>query len=260
MTRMFKIFLTIWLILLSQSLRADSPPPIWQPALNTSWQLQLSGLPVDQSIDVVMFDIDLFDNASTVIDDLHSKGKVVVCYYSAGTFEDFRPDSQQFPASVMGKSNGWPGERWLDIRQLEILQPIMAARLDLAKEKGCDGVDPDNVDGYTNDTGFPLTYEDQLKYNRWTAREAHARGLSVGLKNDLDQIKDLLSDYDWALNEQCFEYEECEALRPFIDAGKAVFHVEYDLDPSAFCAQANAMNFNSLKKNMDLDADREACR
>jgi hypothetical protein len=136
----------------------------------------------------------------------------------------------------------------------------MESRLDLAVQKGCDGVEPDNVDGYTNDTGFPLSYEDQLTFNIWLANEAHARELSVGLKNDLEQIQELLPYFDWALNEQCFQYEECEQLVPFIQSGKAVFGVEYELQPGDFCPQANAMNFDFLKKHIQLDAWRVACR
>ena len=134
------------------------------------------------------------------------------------------------------------------------------ARLDLAVERGCDGVEPDNIDGYQNNSGFPLSYADQLNYNRWLAAEAHARRLSIGLKNDLEQVPDLLADYDWALNEECFSYHECELLLPFIAAGKAVFGVEYELDPADFCPQANAMHFSFLRKNWELDAWRSDCR
>lgn len=99
----------------------------------------------------------------------------------------------------------------------------MRARLDLAKNKGCDGVEPDNVDAYTQpDPGFPLTYDDQKAYNIFLAQEAHARDLSIGLKNDLDQVLDLLPYFDWALNEQCWYYQECHLLQPFIQ-GKKVF-------------------------------------
>jgi hypothetical protein len=137
---------------------------------------------------------------------------------------------------------------------------VRAARLDLAVSKGCDGVEPDNIDGYTNDTGFPLTYQHQINYNVWLAQQAHARGLSIGLKNDLDQIPDLVDDFDWAINEQCFEYDECDTLLPFITANKAVFGVEYEGETTDFCPQANAMNFDWLKKALDLDAFRVACR
>ena len=208
-----------------------------------------------------MYDIDLFQNDASVVAKLHAAGRKAVCYVSVGTFEPFRPDVAKFPASVKGKALGdFPDETWLDIRRWDILGPIFEARFDLCKAKGFDGVEPDNVDGYSNDSGFPLTYNDQIQFNRRIADLAHARGLSVGLKNDLDQIGDLVSNFDWALNEQCFQFGECSSLTRFISAGKAVFNVEYQKKPEQFCAQANAMNFNSLYKKIVLDTFRVACR
>ncbi len=237
-----------------------SCPDTGFPYPGTSWQWQLSG-EVDTSVDVAMYDIDLFDPPQSVIDELHAQGRVVICYFSAGSREDWRSDAEQFPASVLGKNlEGWAGEKWLDIRQIDILAPIMEARLDLAVQKGCNGVEPDNVDGYTNDSGFPLTYQDQLNYNIWLAKQAHARGLSVGLKNDLEQVEDLVSYFDWALNEECFHYDECEMLLPFVQACKAVFGVEYEGNPESFCPKANAMSFDWLYKHLSLDAWRQSCR
>ncbi|MDO8751235.1 MAG: endo alpha-1,4 polygalactosaminidase [Dehalococcoidia bacterium] len=233
---------------------------IWQPPLNASWQWQLNDLPVDQSFDVDMYDIDLFDNDAAVVEALHAQSRKVICYMNAGGLEDWRPDAGEFPKEVVGANlDDWEGEKWLDIRRIDVLGPIMEARMDLCKAKGFDGIEPDNVDGFLNNTGFPLTYEDQRRYNTWLANMAHERGLSIGLKNDMDQIPDLLPYFDWALNEQCFEYDECESLLPFIKAGKPVFNVEYELDPSEFCEQANVLNFNSMKKNWNLDAWREPC-
>ena len=208
-----------------------------------------------------MVDIDLFDTSKEIIGKLHSNGIRVVCYFSAGSWEEWRPDAYHFPSELLGSGlAGWPGEKWLDIRRLDLLGSIMSARLDLAKQKDCDGVDPDNVDGYLNQSGFPLTSNDQMVYNIWIAEQAHARGLAVGLKNDLDQISDLLAYYDWAINEQCFQYNECGLLLPFIQAGKPVFGIEYQGDPSDFCSEANALNFDFLKKNLKLDEWRIACR
>lgn len=236
-----------------------SSDSIWRPSLTTSWQIDFA-MSVDQSIAVQVYDVDLFDNSAAVVNALHARGYRVMCYFSAGSYEDWRPDANQFPASVLGRSNGWPGEKWLDIRNLSALAPIMRARLDLCKQKGFDGADPDNVDGYTNRTGFPLTAQDQLTFNTWIANEAHARGLSVGLKNDGDQAASLTAIFDWALVEQCFEYNECALYQPFVTRGKPVFEIEYNLDPIAFCTQANAMNFNALYKHLSLDAYRIACR
>jgi len=208
-----------------------------------------------------MYDIDLFDTGATVVASLHAKGRKVVCYFSAGSFEDWRPDAALFPASVKGRAlDGWPGENWLDIREISVVGPIMEARMDLCKAKGFDAIEPDNIDGYANASGFALTYQDQLNYNMFLANAAHKRGLSIGLKNDLDQVGDLLPHFDWALNEECFQYNECNLLAPFVNAGKAVFTVEYGLSTSSFCPQANSMNLNSLKKNLDLDVYRVACR
>ena len=246
----------------------DTPPAttngsIWIPAVNTSWQWQLTSS-VDQSVDAEMYDIDLFDNETSVVASLHAQGRRVVCYISVGSWENWRPDANQFPASVLGNDyEGWSGEKWLDIRQIDLLAPIMRARLDQCKAKGFDAIEPDNIDGYTNDTGFPLTYQDQLNYNIWLANEAHARGLSIGLKNDPDQVGDLLSYFDWALTEDCFAEGWCAQMQPFVTAGKAVFAAEYTdmgMTLDRFCSQANAMNFNAILKRRDLDVYREACR
>lgn len=236
------------------------PNDIWIPPVRTSWQCQLTGT-IDQSYDVNMYDIDMFDNDASVVASLHAQGRKVICYISAGSWENWRPDADQFPESVLGKPlEGWLGERWLDIRQIDVLGPIMTARMDLCKEKGFDGLEPDNIDGYVNDTGFPLTYQDQINYNMFLSNEAHVRGLSIGLKNDMDQIKDLLPYFDWALNEQCFQFRECRKLMAFIIAGKAVFQVEYYLPRCLFCPLANKINFNSMKKHLNLDAWRKPCR
>ena len=165
----------------------------WKPAVGLTWQWQLSET-VDQSFQVAVYDIDLFESDASLVNDLHAAGRKVICYISAGSWEEWRPDADQFPASVLGNDyEGWPGEKWLDIRQIDLLAPVMRARLDLCKTKGFDGIEPDNIDNYTNDTGFPLTYQDQLAYNIWLANEAHARGLSIGLKNDDEQVADLLA-------------------------------------------------------------------
>jgi hypothetical protein len=50
--------------------------------------------------------------------------------------------------------------------------------------------------------------------------EAHKQGLSVGLKNDVEQIGALHSHFDWALNEECLDYDECGEYAPFINDGK----------------------------------------
>lgn len=240
---------------------SGSTPRPWSPPLVTSWQWQLSAPPTaSQLLSVHMYDVDGFGAPASLVTAMHAQNTQAVCYIDAGTSENWRPDTGSFPASVLGANNGWPGEQWLDIRQLSILGPIMTARFQMCKDKGFDAVEPDNIDGYSNNTGFPLTAQEQLTYNQWIAQTVHSLGLSVALKNDVDQVGDLLSYFDFVIDEQCFEFSECDQLLPFINANKAVFEVEYNLDPSQFCPQAKAMNFNSLKKDLALDATRTACR
>jgi hypothetical protein len=238
-------------------------PAVWTPAPGTTWQWQLQGT-IDTSFDVEMYDVDLFDTPTAVIDQLHADGRAVVCYLSAGSWESWRSDAAAFPVSTRGQPlDGWPGERWLDIRNVAV-RNALEARLDLAAARGCDAVEPDNVDGYTNNTGFPLRAADQLAFNRFLAAEAHARGLSVGLKNDVGQLAALVGWFDWALNEECYAYAECRRYQPFVAAGKAVFHVEYPAageDPAALAAQVCAVGlpFETLIKPLLLGPERYAC-
>ncbi len=225
----------------------------------TSWQWQLSGR-INTKYDVDVYDIDLVETSQAVIDELHENGKKVICYFSAGSWEEYRDDADEFPERVLGNTlEGWPDERWLDISKYKDFSGIMEARMDLAVKKSCGAIEPDNVDGYLTDNGFRLRSDDQLEYNRWLAREAHERGLLIGLKNDLEQIKELVDHFDFAVNEQCFEYDECEMLKPFIKQGKAVFGEEYELEPEEFCEKANSMKFSFLKMEYELSGGRIGC-
>ncbi|MGP9021208.1 endo alpha-1,4 polygalactosaminidase [Streptomyces sp. BR1] len=242
----------------TQSASPEADHGRWQPKPGVAWQWQLTGK-LDPTVNVPVYDVDGFNISKAQVDDLHRRGRKVICYVSTGAWEDFRPDADSFPKSVLGKGNGWKGERWLDIRRTDVLGPLMAKRFDMCRQKGFDAVEPDNMDGYANETGFPLTGAHQLAYNRLVARLAHDRGMAVGLKNDLDQIPDLVRDFDFAVNEQCAEFGECEQLSPFIRAGKAVFHVEYGREPGQFCSQARKLNLSSMQKQKELGTWRKAC-
>ena len=230
---------------------------VWLPKPGVTWQWQLTGT-LDTNVDVQMYDIDLFTSSTATIQELHTAGRIVVCYFSAGSYEPGRPDSDALSKTGLGSTlDGWPDEKWLDIRSTAVRE-LMKGRLDLAKSHGCDGVEPDNVDGFDNDNGLGLTEKDQVDYNRFLANEAHARGLSVGLKNCLGLVPSLVSSFDWALDEECLAYSECETLEPFISAGKAVFHCEYAKTTEGICGET-PQGFSTIVKNLDLDAFRLAC-
>ncbi len=234
---MFRLLITLTLTFFAPILAQAQGIPT-----RTSWHLQLDG-PL-QSPDRHLYDIDLFDTPEYTIDALKQEGRVVICYFSAGSFENWRPDAGDFPSEVKGRNlDGWAGERWLDVRAPEVMA-IMEARMDLALQKGCDGVDPDNVDGYENATGFPLTARDQKSFNKALALAAHSRGLLIGLKNALGLVSVLAPYYDFAVNESCYKYSECGLLKPFVRYGRPVFIAEYRTYSDSLCARAQKAGFN----------------
>lgn len=231
----------------------------WLPAVTDTWQWQLNGT-VNTSYAVAVYDVDLFDTPQATIDALKSAGRRVVCYFSAGSSEDWRSDFARFAAADMGDPlDQWPGERWLDTRSANV-RAIMQARLDLAVSKRCDAVEPDNMDAYANPSGIELTADTQLDYNRFIAHQAHARGLAVGLKNDVDQLAALQPHFDFAVNEQCHEYDECDGYSVFVTNGKPVFNAEYAslwvADAAAraeLCTSARAAGLRTLVLAEALD-------
>lgn len=243
----FFLFLSV---IVPANLLAHSADPFTTPS--KSWQYQLQGT-VNTSYQAAVYDIDLFDSPQSLIDELHAKDIAVVCYFSAGSWENWRSDADQFPGEILGRKNGWPGERWLDIRS-QAVRDIMVNRILLAQQKRCNAVEPDNVDGYSNRTGFPLTYQDQLDYNRFLAKTVRAAGLKVALKNDVEQVNDLVNLFDFAINEECHRYRKCDTLKPFIDQGKAVFNVEYRTsNRDRVCAQSAALGISTLFLPLKLD-------
>jgi hypothetical protein len=255
---------------------AGLPAPVgcrscWRPPLRESWQIQLSSTPPAPYLKVGMIEVDGFDTPNSTVAALHrsSAGRGVVCYIDAGTWENWRPDAHEFPKYLLGKSDsGWSGERWLDIARFHgVLGRIMQARARMCQRKGFNAIDFDNVDGYDNDTGFHLTADDQLRYDVFLANTAHRLGLSVALKNDLPQIPVLLRYFDFAVDEQCFQYHECLTsqnggfgLDEFVRAHKAVFEIEYQLKRSQFCPAAIRDHFNAMRKALSLGPWREPCQ
>ncbi len=254
----------------SMNLNADVAPITqgqWsKPALQSTWHWQLTGT-LNTAYSVDLYDVDLFDTSTAQIQQLQAQGRWVICYFSAGSYEQWREDVSDLSESTLGETlDGWADERWWDIRT-EAVQAVIESRLQLALTKGCDGVEPDNMDAYQNDSGFSLTATDQLAFNRFVANKAHSLGLAVGLKNDLDQIAELVSYFDFAVNEQCFEYDECDTLTPFIEAGKPVLNAEYkslwvnDTNARAnLCNDANQRQFSTLILPLNLDDSfRHSC-
>ena len=230
-----------------------------------------------------VFDIDLYVDArvsgnnrtinAAAVEAIHDRGGHAICYVSAGTAERFRPDYDRYVRfdrrhgqSLLGKpfSNVFPNERWLNIKngrgQRDFILRRVESRTAKCARAGFDGVEYDNVDAYAQGrkvTGWRIRPRTQLVFNRALARIAHRNGLSVALKNDLGQLERLEPHFDYAINEQCFQYRECATnpppgYRAFTRAGKAVFQVEYRIPRDRFCDRAAALGINSIKKAGDF--------
>jgi glycosyl hydrolase family 114 len=218
---------------------------------------------------------------------IHAKGARVIGYIDAGTAETWRPDYPQlesFNRSCNGCLFGNPlsqyrDEFWLNIAtdatgvnprtgQVEparqFLLGVMRARLKRARKVGADAIEFDDVDSWQNDTGLTISPQAQLRYNSRLANLAHRMGFAVGLKNDLSQASTLQPYFDFAINEQCWQYQECAALQSWpAKYKKAVFNVEYKLQTSKFCEMANSpkFDFNSIRKTANLyDLPYQPCR
>ena len=232
--------------------------PLHVNGINTTWNWQLNGT-LNTTYNVDVYDVDLFETSAATITSLKASGKKVICYFSAGSAENFRSDYASFLSTDIGKPlDGWEGEKWLDVRSQNV-RDVMETRLVLAQTKGCDGVEPDNVDLQVQDTCFNINSSDQLAFNRAIANSARSKGLSVALKNDPDQVSDLVSYYDFAVTEQCYYYNECASYFPFNTSGKPILNAEYDIsyrsNPSqnALCNYSNANNIKTIVFALGLD-------
>ncbi|KAF2677034.1 glycoside hydrolase family 114 protein [Lentithecium fluviatile CBS 122367] len=255
----------------------------WRPSPTDTWQIVLqNNIILDSTATSVtpnasVYDIDLFDTPKETIDKLHALGKKVICYFSGGSYEEGRPDSEDFKEEDKGKElDGWPGERWLRLDS-ENVRGIMKKRVELAKDKGCDGVDPDNVDGYQNDNGLSLTANSSIAFMQYLSNLTSPLSLTLGLKNAGDIIPDVLPVVHFSVNEQCVEMKECSTFHAFIDAGKPVFHIEYPENAgegenenglkkdvvSKYCGTSGDAEgrdgFSTVLKKMDLDGWVEYC-
>ncbi|KAK1928046.1 putative endo alpha-1,4 polygalactosaminidase precursor [Papiliotrema laurentii] len=216
--------------------------PVDSPTISSS-----SGVKVDGSVYIV----DMEHSTPEQITKYKADGKTVICYFSAGTWEPGRGDASSFEGSCVckggklgssscsssdNKMSDW-NEWWLDIHSDECkasVQNVMAARIKSAKAKGCDGVDPDNVDSYinTDEQKHGNTEQDQVDYLTFLSTTARENGLLIDLKNGGDLLKGehkdaIVAAFDFSVIEQCHKYDECDVYKPMLAAGKPNFQIEY---------------------------------
>jgi len=225
-----------------------------------TWQAQLSG-GVDPTLDVDVFYLDADFTGPSVVSELRSKGKLILCYVSAGTFEPWRGDANAFPESVIGEPLAdYPREQWLDVRAASVRQ-LMQARLSAMAKAGCDGVYPSTLDAHLHSSGFAITRDDELAYAGWLATQIHAFGMSAGLSVPADLIADAERAYDWALAIDCLGASGCTPWGRVRQSGRAVLLVEFGDASSAarVCDAAGALGFDAIIKRLAFDGFRVGC-
>lgn len=250
-----------------RALTLPLPGERWVPTPADTWQLQYAG-DLDASVDATVYDLDHEVTTRAEVAALHAAGRHVVCYVDAGTWESYRADAGAFPRSALGgRVDGWPDERWLDIRRLDspvgptgtTIRHLLVARIDQCAAKGFDAIDADWQGTYLEPTGFPITASQQVAFDRFLADVAHARGMSASLKNDKEQAALMQPHVDFAVDEQCQRWLECAgagtAADPgwaaFVAAGKAVVNIEY-VGETSTCAVIPGVT--SIRKHLNLDA------
>ena len=241
---------------------SPSPSPAatsWHPRKGATWQWQLDGT-ANLSVSASVFDLDVDDTPASTVARLHAMGRRVICYVDVGTWESYRADAAKFPKRVLGKAvDGWPDERWLDIRQLSVIEPLIARRLDTCARKGFDAVEPDWLDAYDQATGFAITRAESIRFDLWVAHAAHARGLSVAQKNAPGLVTALHLAFDFAVTEDCAYYAECTSYRAYLARGRAVLDAEYIWGPATFCPRTKPLGVSAIAKRLSLDAWRKTC-
>jgi hypothetical protein len=231
-------------------------------SVGDSWDWQLTE-PADlnRSVKVLALHPDLV--TSQGLAQLRQKGIKSICYVSVGTLERTAPDRGEFPREVIGNTyEDWPDERFLDIRRLTILQPLMEARFESCRDMGFDAIEPDNMDVHDNDSGFPIKARHTIAYVRLLAATAEGMGMKIAQKNVPDLTEDLVDTFDFAIAESCYQDRSCKAYTNYSEAGKPIFDAEYTDRPIHFskaCRVAKKYGISMILKDRDLTAPALWC-
>jgi hypothetical protein len=249
----------------------------WHPGQLTSWQYAI-GEPFPIAVPTDIGDVEAYDidegnlngvSASEVgasVAAIHAQGAKAICYVDTGGWENYRSDASEYASAILGSPvPGYSDERYVDIRQWSddpgptgmTLGQVLTARFQLCQDEGFDGVETDLDDTYTDSTGFPLTMTDEVRFMTEVADVVHGLGMAWFLKNGINGdsfISDLEPLADGTVNEQCWQYDECSALAPFVQAGKPVLNVEYaDEAEATTCPHALAFPMATMHTDEDLD-------
>jgi len=175
-----------------------------------------------KSYDVI--GLDLFDAKYGDLKRFKDAGKKLIAYTSIH-FENWRPDAESFPDYIKVQNLGtWSGEKIIDVRWWEAIQPIFSARFRLAIDKGFDALELDNTDQRA-----PHVSEHQMIYHvKRLVALAGEYGLKVFQKNTGGFTHELQPLCAGVIAESCNTYGECFLYKTYSDNKKPVWMIEYD--------------------------------
>ncbi|MCT2594153.1 endo alpha-1,4 polygalactosaminidase [Streptomyces sp. N2-109] len=190
------------------SSKADAAANPSLPPPGAGFDYQIGG-PYDPPADV---EIVSRDRAAEPADGLYN-----ICYVNA--FQVQPGETREWPTDLLLRDeNGdvvmdpdW-NEPLLDIGtagKRERIADKVNGWTDGCADKGFDAVEPDNYDSYTRSENL-LTPRDAKAFITLLSAHAHSRGLAIGQKNTVE-LADSRDEtgLDFAVAEECGEYEEC---------------------------------------------------
>ena len=182
---------------------------------------------IETGVKVRAYHVSLEQAGEEQIKELAASGKIVICHFNAGAISEKSDDFDSIDVDAIGSSHVNRDDLfWMDYRSDDVIEYIDSMLLK-AKDSDCSGVAPWYLDGFDGDSGFSLTKQSQSEFNQAIVEKAHRHRLTVGWVNGASLVSQMVDYFDWALVEECSQFAECSQYKKFIDAGKAVFQVEY---------------------------------
>jgi hypothetical protein len=227
------------------------------------WDWQLKG-PADLDRDVEMLTLDPRLVTADQLQALRAQGVDTVCHVNAGTIAETDPGFSDLPPAVIGSAHKTrPNERYLDIRRLQMVVPVITQQIVACKNQGFTAIEPDGLDAYAQDSSFPLTAADTVHYATTLAHVAHGLGLRIAQKNVPELTEAMLPHFDFAITESCFATGTCEQIAAYPKANKPAFNAEYtdaDIDFAKACTEGARLNINMIRKDRPVTAPVIFCQ
>lgn len=150
----------------------------------------------------------------------------------------------------------WPDEALLDTSTDEnraAIAEIVTPWIEECATAGYRGVEFDNLDSYTRSDGA-LTFENNAALATVLVDAAHDAGLAAGQKNAAEDAAALreASGFDFAVAEQCAEFDECDAYEDVYD--DHVIAIEYDGSTFLAACADDRMPDSAVLRDRELTA------